>query len=150
MSSFFSQLLSINEILATVKNLEGIAKDTEVANLFGVRQSMITMWRKRGNIPFEILLYYCEQRNLDPLWLITGNGPKFRGESHDSRTGHPDLDLMREVIETVEEVFERDQLSLAPVKKARLITLIYEEVSEDEMKRSSIEQKVVKLTKLAS
>jgi hypothetical protein len=150
MSSLFSQLLSINEILHTVKTLEGISKDTEIAALFGIRQSMITMWRKRGNIPYEVLLHYCEQRNIDPLWLITGKGPKFRGESHDTGATHPDLDLMSEVIVTVEEVFARDRLSLSPEKKARLISLIYEEVLDDEMKKSSIEQKVVKLTKLAS
>jgi hypothetical protein len=143
-------MLSISDILDTIKNLEGVSKDAEIASIFGVRQSMITMWRKRGTVPYEILLNYCELRNMDPLWLLTGKGPKYRGSSQAPAFRHPDINLIREVIEAIEEVFERDRLSLSPEKKARLITLIYEEVSEDERKMSTIEQKVVKLTKLAS
>jgi hypothetical protein len=143
-------MLSITEILDTIKKLEDLSKDTEIAAIFKVRQSMLTMWRKRGTIPYENLLRYCEERNIDPLWLMTGKGPKYRGVSQASPVRNPKLNLMTEVIETVEEVFEREGLSLTPAKKARLITLIYEEISEDEGKLSTIEQKVVKLTKLAS
>lgn len=150
MSSFYSHLISISEILDTIKKLEKISKDTELAAIFGVRQSLITMWRKRGTIPYENLLHYCELKNIDPLWILTGKGPKFRAEqSQNSLARHPKLSLMKEVIEAVEEVFERDRLSLPPEKKARLITLIYEEVSEDEKKLSFIDQKVGKLIKLA-
>jgi hypothetical protein len=151
MSSLFSHLLSISEILDIIKKLEKISKDTELASIFGVRQSLITMWRKRGTVPYENLLHYCELRNIDPLWLLTGKGPKYRSESSKTATTrHPKLNLMKEVIEAVEEVFERDKLSLSPEKKARLITLIYEEVSEDEKKLPLIGQKVGKLIKLAS
>jgi hypothetical protein len=143
-------MLSITEILDTIKSMEGLSKDTEIAAIFKVRQSMLTMWRKRGTIPYENLLRYCEERSMDPLWLLSGKGPKYRGASQASPVKHPQLSLMTEVIETVEEVFEREGLSLPPAKKARLITLIYEEISEDASKLSTIEQKVVKLTKLAS
>ena len=144
-------MLNIAEILDTIKNLEAFSKDAEIASIFKVRQSMITMWRKRGNIPYEILLHYCEERNIDPLWLLTGKGPKYRAElSHQSTLRNPKLNLMMDVIEAVEEVFERDRLSLSPEKKARLITLIFEEVSEDENKLTLVGQRVGKLIKLAS
>lgn len=143
-------MLSITEILEIIKNLEGLSKDTEIAAIFKVRQSMITMWRKRGTIPYEMLIHYCEERNIDPLWLLTGTGPKYRGSSQASSVQDPKLDLMMEVIATIEEVFQRDGLSLPPAKKARLITLIYEEIAEDKGKMSAIEARVVNLTKLAS
>lgn len=143
-------MLSIDELLEAVKEIAGVSRDSELANLLGIRQSMISMWRKRGTIPYEFLLHFCEQRNIDMVWLLTGEGPRYRGESQPSPSRQIDLELMREVIETVEEVFERGNLSLAPEKKARLITLIYEEIAEDETKKASMEQKVVKLMKLAS
>lgn len=143
-------MLSIDEILKAVKEIAGVSRDSEIAHLLDIRQSMISMWRKRGTIPYEFLLHFCEQHNIDMVWLLTGEGPQYRGESLSSASRHIDLDLMSEVIETVEDVFERDNLSLPPEKKARLVTLIYEEIAEDETKKASMEQKVVKLLKLAS
>ena len=95
-------MLNISEILDTVKKIEKISKDTELADVLKVRQSLITMWRKRETVPYENLLHYCELRNIDPLWLLTGKGPKQRAKSpHISTLRNPKLSLMKEVIEAV-------------------------------------------------
>lgn len=60
------------------------------------------------------------------------------------------LDLMREIIEIIEEIFQKKRLHLPPKKKAELMTLLYEEISEDRSKIVSLPGKVVKLTRLAS
>ncbi len=61
-----------------------------------------------------------------------------------------DLGLMKEIIQTVEEIFQKEQLHLPPAKKAELIVLIYEEIAEDRSKISSLPGRVLKLVKLAS
>lgn len=64
--------------------------------------------------------------------------------------GTQDLDLMNEVIVTVEEMFQKKGLQLPPKKKAELILLIYEELSEDRSKLSTLPGRISKLVKLAS
>ncbi len=61
-----------------------------------------------------------------------------------------DLDLMKEIIETVEEIFQKKRLHLPPKKKAELILLIYDEILEDRSKVVSLPGRVVKLVRLAS
>lgn len=61
-----------------------------------------------------------------------------------------DIGLMREIIETVEEIFQKKRLHLPPRKKADLIMLIYDEISEDRSKIVSLPGRVAKLVKLAS
>ena len=143
-------MLSTEKILNTVKEIEGISRDAEMARTLGVQQSMISMWRKRGTVPYEILLHFCEERDIDMVWLLTGEGPRHRGASEGVTSQAIDADLMAEVIEMVEVVIEHNDLTLPPAKKARLITLVYDELAEDESKRPLMEQKVVQLFKLAS
>lgn len=66
------------------------------------------------------------------------------------KKGAFDANLMKEIIETVEEIFQKEQLYLPPKKKSELITLLYEELSEDRSKISSLPRRVLKLVKLAS
>jgi transcriptional regulator with XRE-family HTH domain len=60
------------------------------------------------------------------------------------------LELMTEIIETVEEIFLEEELYLSPRKKAELIILLYEDLLEDESKRENLGDRVIKLVKLAS
>ena len=61
-----------------------------------------------------------------------------------------DAELMLEIIETVEDMFQKKQLHLPPKKKAELVLLIYEELLEDRPKVTSLPGRVLKLVKLAS
>jgi len=61
-----------------------------------------------------------------------------------------DTGLMTEIIETVEELFEEENLSLPPKKKAQLIELLYQELSEDPGDADKLKGKILKFTRLAS
>lgn len=61
-----------------------------------------------------------------------------------------DLQTMEEVIKTVEELFQANELYLPPEKKAKLITLIYEDVSQGEIKAENFKSKVIELVRFAS
>lgn len=77
---------------------------------------------------------------------------EYNAATDTSLSPHPDVDisLMKDVIEGVEEVFQKRKLHLPPKKKAELIGLIYEEILENESKKTSIPSRVLKLIKLAS
>jgi hypothetical protein len=58
-----------------------------------------------------------------------------------------DLVVMTEVIIGIEEVFEKYELRLPPKKKARLITLLYEEMFEKRTDRAVFDEKVISIAR---
>jgi transcriptional regulator with XRE-family HTH domain len=77
-------------------------------------------------------------------WLLLGKGIS-------KPTKQPlDLNFMKEIITVVEEIFQQEKLYLPPAKKAELISLLYEDLSEDKSKISAMKGTVIKLVKLAS
>ena len=89
--------------------------------------------------------------NVREEWILTGSGEKYYAEMVAKNVhGLFDFDLMKEVIEAVEEVFQKNNLSLPPGKKAELIGFIYKEIVENEAVKDSIPEYVLKLMRLAS
>ncbi|NDV26925.1 helix-turn-helix domain-containing protein [Desulfovibrio sp. JC010] len=58
----------------------GTGKVTQVqmAKVLGIRQSSISDAKKRNSIPAEWFLKALEIGGIDPEWVRTGNGPKYR------------------------------------------------------------------------
>lgn len=65
-------MLNIEQILEVIKILENVKKKTELAKVLSISQAHISMWLKRGTIPYKVLLNYCERKNLSLVWLLTG------------------------------------------------------------------------------
>jgi len=109
---------------------------------------------ERGEIELSpvMRLLICLVFNVREDWILTGSGQKYNATElvHKKVHGLFDFDLMKEVIESVEEVFQRNNLSLPPKKKAELIGFVYEEIAENEEIKGSIPGRVLKLIKLAS
>jgi transcriptional regulator with XRE-family HTH domain len=61
----------------------------------------------------------------DIRWILTGTRP--RTEKRGDRTTGLNADLLRKIIQEVETGLSRREMALDPVKKARLITLLYEQ-----------------------
>lgn len=58
-----------------------------------------------------------------------------------------DSDLLKEIIETVENITVENDIALPIDKKSELITLLYEEIFENESKRASLKKKAERLFK---
>lgn len=96
-------------------------------------------------------LVICLVFNVEEEWILTGTGDMYGVEMVPKKyKGLFDFDLMKEVIEAVEEVFQKNNLSLPPKKKAYLIGFVYEEIVENEEIKETIPGRVLKLVKLAS
>ena len=63
---------TIEEILNKIKELKNIKKDTDLAELLGVKSNTITTWRTRKNVPYDALFHFCESNQIDLPWLVTG------------------------------------------------------------------------------
>lgn len=70
----------------------------------------------------DIIMMLNEKFNVNIHWLYTGTGNMFNNVQNISFNG----ELIELVVETVEEIFISNQLSLNPNKKAKLIRLLYE------------------------
>ena len=150
---------NITHIIDRLKKLKGFKSDTDVARALDMKRTALSSHKTRDSIPFPNLYAFCNTEGVSLDWLLTGEGPKCRDESINKvgkrqvsagSSSPPNLDLMREVIEDVEELFNKKKLSLPPQKKAELIILLYEEVLEDESKKEVLGGKILRLAKLAS
>ena len=88
------------------------------------RTKMAISYYEKGerSIDNSIILLLQEKFNVNTDWLINGNGSMFNNVQNISFNG----ELLELVVETVEEIFVSNQLSLNPNKKAKLIRLLYE------------------------
>lgn len=98
------------------------------SNKIGISDGYLSMVlaNKRGpssEMIVGIFLNYREYMH----WLITGED-----ENIESVNRSIDIDILRQIIEGVEEGLKRNKLKLEPDKKARLISLLYEHYSESD------------------
>lgn len=95
---------------------------------------------------FEAAFGISEAAGVSLMWLATGTG-SMRG-SQEVMVAPLDRELLRLVIEEVEQLLVDVNGDLEPEKKAELIALIYEEVREQE---GTVDRaRVLRLIKLAS
>ncbi len=104
--------LDATEILARAKQALGIEKDTELAELLGVKHNTVSSWKSRGNIDLLSIVALCDNVNMD--WLIFGRGyPEGNG-----KTG-----VVEKIVSLVEEMEEDQQREiLKHVQKEELLT----------------------------
>lgn len=139
-----------DDILSRIKKMSGVKTDSQVAKLLGLKPNTLAERKSRNSIPYEELFIFSNKNNLNSDWLLTGEGPKYRTERKEVKESATlNLDLISDVIEVVEAVFQREDLHLPPKKKAELITLLYEEILEDESKKDKLEGRILRLAKLA-
>lgn len=68
MHSFDSRL-----IIERMKQVLELKEDKELREFFGVAQSTFSSWKNRNAIPFETVINFSLEHNLDLNWLILGN-----------------------------------------------------------------------------
>lgn len=138
------------DIIARIKSEKCLKTDAGVANLLGIQRTALAERKSRNSIPYEELVTFCDRENYSLDWLFTSEGPKYREERKEAKGSVSlNLSLVGEVIEVVEALFQREHLQLPPKKKAELITLLYEELLEDESKKDRLEGRILRLVKLA-
>lgn len=98
-------------------------KQDEIAKILNKSTRMIQYYEQgKFDIETDLLFKLHELYDVNLNWLISGTGNMFNNVQNISFNG----ELLELVVETVEEIFISNQLSLSPSKKAKLIRLLYE------------------------
>lgn len=134
---FYAEILRLIYTKRTVK--VGRVNLGPVEPVYFEDVNFVSLYTSEGKVKFDISVIEKELKAL---------GESIEPELIKKRGLDPEL--MKEVIEAIEEIFQKEKLSLSPKKKTELIMLIYEEVSEGRSEISSLHGRVLKLVKLAS
>jgi transcriptional regulator with XRE-family HTH domain len=120
----------------------------KLAKMLGIAVSTLNKYEKGHRTPdARLLAEIANTVRCDPGWLLSGR--------ESSATGLPsiegyDPELMHEIIETLEEIFEKENLHLPGPKKAELIDLLYQELHGVQHTRAELRGKILRFTRLAS
>ncbi len=71
---------TISEVLLRLKSSLSVDTDYKLAKLLEISPSNISMWRKRGSVPYKLLSDLCNIRELNINWILNGEGhPEIQG-----------------------------------------------------------------------
>ena len=136
----------IGERIKAIRNANDMTQ-TELGNILGVEKASISKYEagdaKRG-VPVGFLIKIAELGNTTVEKIITGKesgpitdridrittGDLDINVTAENYRAQPDLGLVKQVIEAVEEHLQDNQLTMPPAKIAELITVLYEEALE--------------------
>lgn len=68
---------SFDEQMGRIRLITGKRTQIELANFFGIRQSLVSDAKRRGKIPSNWLVILLRTKNVNPEWLLSGKGPCF-------------------------------------------------------------------------
>jgi transcriptional regulator with XRE-family HTH domain len=138
---------TIGRRMAHARKEAGITQ-ANLARMLGIAISTLNKYERGHRTPDgRLLAKITETLHCDPAWLLTGEG---EGTVTLRKAGRDELELLKEVITTVEDIFAREGTVLKPGKKAELVTLLYEELLDDVGKKTELEAKALKLIRLAA
>lgn len=75
----------------------GCRTQTELAVFLGIRQSSISLAKRKGNIPSDWLLTLWRKTGINPDWIMTGQGPKGVQPIESAETLKPSTVYLQEV-----------------------------------------------------
>lgn len=143
----------IERVLERIMTALNLRHKTELARLLSVSHAAIYSAINKKKVPQRWLTKLAHDYNLNPNWILTGEGPIQIGEGNPPSSLSEDVkqfdvNLLKKVIEIVEKRLEGKEPALSLEKKAELISLLYEDVLRDESLRDQIDPKAQRLLKL--
>lgn len=63
-------ITEFDECVHKIRYIERANGDTEIAKVLGMPLSTFSDHKKRGKVPVEFVLKYCEERNVSIDWLL--------------------------------------------------------------------------------
>ena len=128
-----------------IKEACGAKTDMDLAKILEIKHSSVASARKRKSIPPRWFVELSIRFGVSTDWLIFGEGPKYR-QKHNAMSLFPSLppspldpELLRQVIEVVQDVLERRGMHLEAVKLAHIISLMYDMLHKTQKTPSAID-----------
>ena len=114
------------EIMEKYKTAFELKNDAALARFLEIKPNSLASWKFRGSVNYELLIAKSDNLNLN--WLFKGLEPVFLQDN----TITVEIEFLKLVVETMEEVSHEENIRLAPKKKSALLFLLLEQVLEDE------------------
>jgi len=81
-------------MLDQIKIHHEFKKDAELADFLEITRQTLFNWKSRNSFDAELLYSKCPE--LNPAWLLTGDGPMLQKDSADSIIKETDPEVLRE------------------------------------------------------
>lgn len=117
--------------LARIFEASGASNDNALARILDIKGPSVYAARKRQQIPSGWVEKISDIFNVSSDWLYFGTGPKYRNQNIGSSTASIDRQMLFDVVETLEEVLNEMGKVVEPSKKAEVVCLLYEAMTED-------------------
>jgi hypothetical protein len=116
--------MEIDAVLERIKQIKSLKNEKEIAFLLGLSPQDFSN-RKRRNTLRPLVLEWAAREGINMNWLIREEGEVY-GRQEEGVSGGIDKDLLRLVIEMVEQGGEELGIHPKADKKAELIVTLYE------------------------
>ena len=142
-----------NQRIKRLKETFGVITDIDLARALGIKQSSVASARERKSIPSKWIIENSDKHGISSDWLLYGEGPKYRNQARQIPPQPSpavvalDLDLIKEIVEIVEETLGKEEFHLPPKKKAELIALLYQEFAEEEERKEIPRVKILRFAR---
>lgn len=131
-------------ILSRLKEVLDAKSDADVARGLEISTAALSAFKKQGKFPYERLVKFCLTRDISIDWLFKG------GHTSPPAPTSLNKDLLRSIIEGVEEYLRREHLELPADKKAELTVYLYERLLKEKTDSSQVRGEVKALLKLVA
>jgi len=103
---------NITEIIESIKILEGLSKDKEVAKLLEMTSAALSNHKSNGTIPYHNLLLFCHANHVSVDYLLTASKTE-KPEEEDTASLKEIIGLQEELLKTKNEVIRLQKLENA-------------------------------------
>jgi hypothetical protein len=117
--------MEADAILERIKLLKSLKSEKDLAFLLGLSPQDFSNRKKRNTLR-PLVLEWAAREGINATWLICEEGEIYGRQGEEMRNGVLNKDLLRLVIEMVEQGGEELGLHLKANKKAELIVTLYE------------------------
>jgi len=117
--------MDIDAALERIKDLKSLKNEKDLAALLGLSPQDFSNRKKRNTLR-PLVLEWAARERVDVNWLVREEGEPYGRQGEGETGGGIDKDLLRLVIEMVEQGGEELGLHPKADKKAELIVTLYE------------------------
>lgn len=71
----------ISEQIERLYGVTGSRSQAELASFMGISQAAVSDAKRRGSIPEEWLVHLSRLKGIEPEWILTGRGKKYKGRA---------------------------------------------------------------------
>lgn len=114
-------MFDFKKILKRFKEELNLKHDREIAEILGVEQQNITNWKARNSIPYDLIISFCLEKEINMIYILTGK--------KDSNSLKNDENLSK----TQKEITEKIK-NLDPIQQKIILNKIDEEILKNEEK----------------